>query len=245
MSLAGKVALVTGASSGIGRATALRLGAEGATVVVGYGIDRDSAAEVVTQIGSTKAKAIQVDTGKVVEIENLVNETVKAFGKIDLLVPCAGIMPTGPLESLTEEAFDKTFNINVKGPLFLVQKAAPHMAAGSRIILLSTTLCHASTVMPHYLAYISSKGAIEQATRVLSKDLGKKGINVNCVAPGPTTSKGFNANQTEQSLKMAASLNPNGRIGQPEEIADTILFLCQDASQWVMGQTLKVNGGMA
>lgn len=99
--------------------------------------------------------------------------------------------------------------------------------------------------MPFYLVYVSSKGAIEQATRVLAKDLGKKGIAVNCVAPGPTNSKGFSANQTEQTLKMAASLNPNGRIGEPEEIADAVAFLASSDSRWVMGQTLRVNGGMA
>jgi len=119
------------------------------------------------------------------------------------------------------------------------------MAAGSRIVLFSTTLCSASTVMPHYLLYVSTKGAVEQATRVLSKDLGKKGINVNCVAPGPIKTDGFMANQTEQSLKMASSMNPNGRIGEPEEVADTVVFLCQNASRWVTGQTLRVNGGMA
>lgn len=119
------------------------------------------------------------------------------------------------------------------------------MSAGSHIVLFSTTLCAASTVPPHYLLYVASKGAIEQATRILSKDLGRKGIRVNAVAPGPTSSKGFHANQNEMSLKMARSANPYGRIGEPDEIADAVAFLCSDASRWVTGQTLRVNGGMA
>lgn len=99
--------------------------------------------------------------------------------------------------------------------------------------------------MPHYLMYIASKGAIEQATKALARELAGKQINVNCVAPGPTESRGFIANQTPQSLEMVTRLNPYGRMGKPDEIADTVVFLCQDASRWVTGQTIKVNGGMA
>jgi 3-oxoacyl-[acyl-carrier protein] reductase len=119
------------------------------------------------------------------------------------------------------------------------------MAAGSHIVLISTTLCAASNVMPPYLPYVSSKGSIEQMTRVMAKDLGRKGICVNCVAPGPTATELFMKNQTEQSLKMISSLNPNGRIGQPEEVADAISLLCGNDSRWVQGQTLRVNGAMA
>ncbi len=112
-------------------------------------------------------------------------------------------------------------------------------------MLVSTTLAAASTVLPPYLPYLATKGAIEQMTRVMSKDLGRKGICVNCVAPGPTSTKLFMSHQTEQSLKMLGGLNPNGRIGQPEEVADAISLLCGIDSRWVMGQTLRVNGGMA
>lgn len=119
------------------------------------------------------------------------------------------------------------------------------MPAGSHIVLISTTLCAASTVMPPYLTYLATKGAIEQMTRVMAKDLGRKGICVNCVAPGPTSTKLFMAHQTEQTLKFLGNLNPNGRIGEPDEVADAISFLCGSDSRWVMGQTLRVNGGMA
>ncbi|GAB1316614.1 hypothetical protein MFIFM68171_06824 [Madurella fahalii] len=245
MSLQGKVALVTGASTGIGRAVALRLGADGANVVVSYGSDAEGASQVVNEIGADNALAVQADAAKPADLERLIDQTVSRFGKIDMLVNSAGVMDMGPLEVMTEGAFDRIFNINVKAPLLLCQKAVPHMSPGSRIVLFSTTLCTASTVPPHYLLYVASKGAIEQATRVLAKDLGKKGITVNAVAPGPTSSKGFHANQTDESLKMAAKLNPHGRIGEPDEIADAVAFLCTDASRWVTGQTLRVNGGMA
>ncbi|KAF2678714.1 putative oxidoreductase [Lentithecium fluviatile CBS 122367] len=245
MSLAGKVALITGASKGIGRAIALRLGKDGASIAAGYGTDAEGAQEVVDHIGAKRARAFQADVAVVADLERLVTQTIDAFGKIDVLIPAAGIMAPSPLEATSEELFDRMFATNVKHPMFLCQKAVPHMAVGSHIVLISTTLTAASTVMPPYLPYVSSKGAIEQMTRVLSKDLGRKGINVNCVAPGPTSTKLFMTHQTEQSLKMLSSLNPNGRIGEPEEVADTIAFLCSNESRWVMGQTLRVNGGMA
>lgn len=245
MSLVGKIALITGASKGIGKATALRLASDGARVVINYSSDKQAADEVVQQIGANNAVAIQADASKVSEIELLVKKTVDLFGKIDILIACAGMLPMSPLEATSEELFDKIFALNVKGPYFLAQKAAPHMSAGSHIVLISTTLTAASTVMPPYLPYLATKGAIEQMVRVMSKDLGKKGICVNAVSPGPTGTELFLKNQNEQSLKMLSSLNPRGRIGEPEEIADTIAFLSGNDSRWVNGQNLRVNGGMA
>ncbi|KAL9032708.1 MAG: hypothetical protein Q9180_006346 [Flavoplaca navasiana] len=245
MSLTGRVALITGASKGIGKATALRLAKEGASVVVNYSSDKQSADEVIQLIGTDRATAIQADASKVPEIENLVKQTVELHGKIDILIPCAGMLPISPLEATSEELFDKIFSLNVKGPYFLVQKAVPYMSAGSRIVLISTSLTAASNVMPPYLPYLASKGAIKQMVRVMSKDLGCKGICVNAVSPGPTGTELFLKNQNEQSLKILSGLNPNNRIGEPAEIADTIAFLCGHDSRWVMGQNLRVNGGMA
>ena len=125
------------------------------------------------------------------------------------------------------------------------QKAAPHMAAGSHIILLSTTLCHASTVTPNYLLYCATKGSIEQMTKILSKDLARKDISVNCVAPGPTATELFLRGKSEQVLNAVASFNPHNRIGTPEEIADAMVFLGSEASRWITGQIIGVNGGMA
>jgi len=243
--LSGKVALITGASKGIGRATVIRLAADGAKVVINYSSDASAADSLVSQIGSENALAVQADAGSVPEIEKLVSETVKAFGKIDILIANAGILPMKDLASTTELDFDQTFGLNVKGPYFLAQKAAPHMPAGSHIIFFSTTLCAASTVMPNYLLYVTTKGAIEQMTRVLSKDLARKDISVNCVAPGPTGTELFLKGKPEGMLKAIASQNPHNRIGEPEEIADAVSFLASERSRWVTGQVLRVNGGMA
>jgi 3-oxoacyl-[acyl-carrier protein] reductase len=239
--LAGKVALITGASKGIGKATAVRLAQQGARVVATYGSDATAAKELVE--GIEGALAIQSNAGSVTEIGTLVKEVVQRCGKIDILVLNAGVLPMKNLENTTEEDFDKTFALNVKGPYFLAQKAVPHMAPGSHIIFLSTTLCAASTVQPNYLLYNSTKGAIEQMTRVMAKDLGPKQIYVNAVAPGPTGTELFFKGKNEQVLKMIAGFSPMNRIGEPEEIAETIAYL--SGSRWVSGQVVRVNGGMA
>jgi len=241
--LAGKVAIVTGGSKGIGRATALSLARQGANVVVNYSSDSAAAESVVSEIGANRAIAVQGDAGKIADIEKLVAATVERFGKIDIVVANAGVLPMKDLEHTTEDDFDKTFELNVKGPYFLVQKSAPHMSAGSHVILISTSLCTASTVQPPYLLYNATKGAIEQMVRVLSKDLGRRQISVNCVAPGPTGTELFLRGKPEPVLKMIAGFSPQNRIGEPDEIAEVIAFL--SASSWVSGQTVRVNGGMA
>ncbi|KAK9485801.1 hypothetical protein V1527DRAFT_407867 [Lipomyces starkeyi] len=243
--LAGKVALITGGSKGIGRATALRLAQEGANVVINYSSDASAAEEVVKLIGADHSLAVKADAGNIAELERLVNDTVTKFGKIDILVPNAGVMLMKDLETTSEHDFEVSMALNVKGPYFLAQKAAPHMAPGSHIIFFSTTLCAASTVTPNYLLYVTTKGAVEQMTRVMSKDLARKGISVNAVAPGPTGTDLFFRGKSEQVLKMIAGFNPQNRIGTPGEIADVVAFLGGDGSKWITGQTVRVNGGMA
>ncbi|TVY76025.1 Short chain dehydrogenase mdpC [Lachnellula suecica] len=232
LSLAGNVALVTGGSKGIGRATSLRLARDGS---------QSYADEVVSLIGSEQAIAIKADISNVEEISKLVDATVAKWGKIDILIACAGTMRLNELEKVTEADFDTTFNLNVKGYL----KAVPHMAPGSRIVLFSTTQCHASTVTPNYLTYITSKGAIEQMTRGLSKDLARKGILVNACAPGPTATDLFLNGKSEQLLKMIPGFNPQNKIGALEEVAEVVAFLSGPASSWVSGQVLNANGGQA
>ncbi|OAL26476.1 hypothetical protein AYO22_04214 [Fonsecaea multimorphosa] len=244
--LSGKVAVITGGTKGIGASTAMLLVKLGAKVVVNYGRDSAAAEKIVSQLGSDKAYAVQADAGSVAGVEHLVQETVKKYGKIDILIPNAGILPMKTVESTTEEDFDRTFNLNVKGPFFLVQKALPHMAPGSSIVLISTTLCHASVVQGPYTLYCTTKGAIEQLTRLLSKDLlASKGIRVNAIAPGPTATDLFLEGKSEQVLKMLASFSPANRLGKPEDIAEGIAFLCGPGSGWVSGQTIRVNGGFA
>jgi len=244
-SLAGKVAIVTGGSKGIGKATALKLASEGAKVVINYNSGVAEAEELVKQIGPDNAISVKADAGDVADIARLVDTTVQKFGKVDVVVASAGIMLLNELDKVSEEEFDRSFKLNVKGPFFLAQKAAPHMAPGSHLVLFSTTLCAASTVTPNYVAYCSTKGAVEQMTRVLSKDLARKGISVNCVAPGPTSTDLFLKGKPEPLLKMIAGFNPQNRIGKPEEIADAVAYLSSPSSSWVTGQVLRVNGGMA
>ncbi|KAK4129104.1 NAD(P)-binding protein [Parathielavia appendiculata] len=242
MSLSGKVAIVTGASKGIGRATAERLAADGASVVINYLSDSKAADEVVSKIGADRALAVQADASKVPDIEKLVAAAVEKFGRIDIVVPNAGVMGMHDLAHTTEADFDRHFNLNVKGPLFLVQKAVPHMPPGGRVIFVSTGLNTSTNVTPAYLLYVATKGAVDQMVRALSKDLASKGINVNAVAPGPTGTELFYRGKSEQLLGMLKKQSPFNRFGEPEEIAGVVAFLAGEDSKWVSGQVLRANG---
>ena len=243
-SLNNKVALITGGSKGIGRAAALRLAKDGATVVINYSSDAAAAESLVQEIGSQRALDLKADASKISEIEKMVDEVVKRFGKIDILFANAGQLPMATLEATTEEAFDYAMAINVKGPYFLVQKAVKHMPPGSHVLLNSTTLC-VSPASPPYMLYLTTKGAVEQMVRVLCKDLATKDIAVNAIAPGPTATELFLKGKPEAMLKTIAGMNPHNRLGQVEEIADAVAFLCGSDSRWVSGQVLRVNGGVA
>jgi len=238
------VAIITGASRGIGKAIAIRLAKDGASVVINYSSDSASADAVVKEIGEDRAIAVQADVSKVAEIKLLVQETVQKWGKIDILVNSAGVMPMMDLANTTEETYDRTMAVNVKGPYFLTQEAVKHMSSGSKVIFFSTSVIAASTVTPPYMLYGATKGAIEAMAKVLAKDLGKQGINVNVVSPGPTSTELFLKGKSEQLIQAIASGNPYNRIGEPEEIADVVAFLASSDARWVNGQNIRVNGGM-
>ncbi|KAL9062216.1 MAG: hypothetical protein Q9157_009118 [Trypethelium eluteriae] len=240
--LAGKTALITGGSKGIGKTTALKLAKEGANVVINYSSDAGPANEVVKVIGEDRALAIKADAGDVNDIEKMVQTTIERFQKIDILIPNAGVLYNKDLENTTERDFDVSMRLNVKGPYFLAQKAAPHMGENSHIIFISTSLCALSQVTPNYLIYLTTKGAIEQMVHVLNKDLGRKHIYVNAIAPGPTGTDLFYEGKSEQTLKAIAGYSPHNRIGTPEDIAENIAWL--SGSRWIAGQIVRVNGGM-
>ncbi|KAK0751866.1 hypothetical protein B0T18DRAFT_486344 [Schizothecium vesticola] len=242
MSLTGKVALITGASNGIGKAVALRLAADGASIVINYHTDGASATALVSRIGADRALAVQADVSQLDSITALVDAAVARFGKIDILMPNAGILLMRDLSSATPSDFDRTFSLNVRGPLFLAQAAAPHMAAGSRVVFVTTGLNTATTITPGYLLYAASKGAVHQMTRALAKDLGRRGITVNAVAPGPTATELFMEGKTEAVLRGMEAQSPFGRVGTPEEVADVVAFLAGEGSRWVSGQVVRVNG---
>ncbi|MGO4497339.1 SDR family oxidoreductase [Paenibacillus sp. 2RAB27] len=241
--LTGKVALVTGASRGIGQKIAEELALHGAKVVVNYASSPDKAEEVVNSIKQQGGEAIAIgaDISQVEQVELLFQKTLEAYGQVDILVNNAGIMITKPILSITEEDFDRQFNINVKGTFFAIQQAALHMKENGRIINFSTSVN--GQMFPGYSSYAGTKGAVEQFTRQLAKELGPKGITINAVAPGPVNTELFTVGKSEEQIKAIANMNSFGRLGEPEDISRVVLFLAGEESQWVTGQTLRVNGG--
>jgi 3-oxoacyl-[acyl-carrier protein] reductase len=242
--LDGKVALVTGASRGIGRAIAVRLGHDGAAVVVNYSGNHKAANETVAAIESAsgRAVAVQGDVGKVADIQQLFDAAFEHFGKLDILVNNAGVIFYKPVADVTEEEYDRIFVVNVKGTFFACQQAAKRMADGGRIINFSSSTT--AMMLPTYGTYVATKGAVEQMSHVLAKELGPRGITVNVVSPGPTDTELFGQGKTEQDKQRYAQMAALGRLGQPQDIADVVALLVSDEARWITGQNIRANGGI-
>ena len=244
MELDKKVALVTGASRGIGRAIAVRLGETGASVVVNYSGSQDAAQETVAAVEKAggRAIAVQADVAKFADVERLWDETLQKFGRLDILVNNAGVMFNKLLADVTEQEFDWIFAVNVKGTFFTCQQAAKRLADGGRIINFSSSTT--ALMLPTYGAYVATKGAVEQMSRVLAKELGSRGITVNVISPGPTDTELFSQGKTEEDKHRFAQMAALGRLGQPADIADVVVLLVSDQAGWITGQNIRVNGGM-
>ena len=243
--LAGKVALVTGSSRGIGREIACKLAQMGAAVAINYNQSKSSAEEACKQIMAAggKAIAIQADVTVMAELQHLFDQTLEKFDKIDILVNNAGILITKKIEQVSEEEYDRLFASNVKSVFFACQQAAEKLSPGGRIINISTTVT--KIMMPGYGLYAASKGAVDQITRVLSRELDKKNITVNAISPGPMDTELFRAGKSEEQIAQMAGMSAFNRIGTPADVAGAVALLVSDDASWITGQNIYVNGGLA
>jgi 3-oxoacyl-[acyl-carrier protein] reductase len=245
--LTGKVAVVTGASKGIGAGIAKALGAEGASVVVNYASDRSGADKTVADITKAggKAVAIGASVAKSGDIEKLFAETKKAFGKVDILVNNAGVYSFAPLDEITEEEIDRIYSTNVTG-LLLTTKAAVKLfpSEGGSIINIGSVVSEVTS--PNTAIYTGTKGAVDAITRVLAKELGPKNIRVNAVNPGFTLTEGVASAGVAGSdyEKQLVAQTPLGRPGNPGDIADVVTFIASDDARWVTGSLLQAGGGL-
>jgi len=239
-SLKGKVAIVTGASNGIGRGIAERLAQDGAMVVVNYAKSADKAKQVVAGIEAKggKAVAIQADMSKIADARRLIKDAVKQFGRLDILVNNAGDFLAKPLAETTEEEFDRLFALNAKGPYFAMQEAANTIAEGGRIVNISTDGTHLG--FSGATVYLGSKGALEQFTKGLAHELAPRGVTVNTVSPG-FTETGMMA---EPFRTVGIQMSPLKRIGLPKDIADVVAFTVSEDARWLTGQNLHAGGGV-
>ena len=239
------VAIVTGASRGIGRAIALTLAQRGFVVLVNYAGAVRNAEEVVAAIAKAggTAVAFKADVSSPAEVAALFDEAERRFGGVDVLVNNAGVMGRSKLADATDEDFDRHFAINVRGSLNAMREAARRLRDGGRIVNLSSTTLALNA--PGYGIYNATKGAVEGFTRVLAKELGARRITVNAVAPGPVETELFRNGKTETDVARLASLAPQNRIAQPNEIAEVIALLASPEAGWVSGQIVRANGGIA
>ena len=245
-SLQDKVALVTGASKGIGTGIAKALARAGASVVVNYASSKSDADKVIDAIAKAGGKAIaeKGDVAQTAEAKKLIDTALKHYGRLDIVVNNSGVFEMKPIEEITDEHFHRQFNINVLGLLHVTQAAVPHLQAGASIINVSSVVSRLTP--PGSAVYTGTKGAIDAITGVLARELAPRGIRVNAVNPGlveteGTHSAGMIGTDWEKGL---IAQTPLGRTGQPADIADVVVFLASAASRWMTGETLTVSGGL-
>ncbi len=240
----GRVAIVTGASRGIGRAIASRLAQDGLAVIVNYAgsaSEAEATAQGIADAGG-RAHAIKADVSDPAAMTAMFDETAARFGGVDVLVNNAGIMRLTPIAEADDEVFDQIVAINLKGVFNGMREGAKRLRDGGRIVSFSSSVV--GLYQPRYALYAATKAGVEAMTRILAKELGRRGITVNVVAPGPVATKLFlHANPPEQ-VEQIKKMNPLGRLGEPEDIARVVAFLAGPDGGWVNGQVLRANGGV-
>ena len=245
--LAGKVAIVTGASKGIGAGIAKSFGEAGASVVVNYASSREGADRVVAQIREAggKAIAVQGDVSKAADVKKLFAQTKQAFGAIDILVNNAGVFEFGPLESVTEKEFHREFDINVLGTLLATQEALNHFGPNGGSVINISSVTSANPV-PNSVVYSATKSAVDSITKSLARELAPRKIRVNAIAPGGVETEGTHTVGMIGSdfEKQIVAATPLGRLGQPEDIAKLALHLASDESAWLTGERITASGGL-
>jgi 3-oxoacyl-[acyl-carrier protein] reductase len=240
-----QIAIVTGASRGIGAAVARRLASDGFGVAVNYASSSKEAEALVAELSAQGAKAIAVkaDVANAGEVRTMFESTEQQLGKIDVLVNNAGVLKTVPLADTSDALYDQTFDINVRGTFNTLREAAGRMNEGGRIVNFSSTTLALN--MPGYAVYNATKAAVEAFTHVFAKELRGRRITVNAVAPGPIATSLFLDGKTEEQIRTFANMAPLQRLGQPEDIASVVSFLASADAGWVNGQILRANGGVA
>lgn len=241
---ASPVAIVTGASRGIGAAIAQRLARDGFTVVVNYAGDAQAAAAVVSNIEAAGGRALtaQADVADPAAVRRLFDAAETAFGGVDILVNNAGVLQQAPLIDADDAQYDRVLDINLKGSFNTMREAGRRLREGGRIINFSSSLV--GTLLPTYGVYVASKAAVEAMTHILSKELRGRRITVNAVAPGPTATELFLKGKPDALVEQLAKAAPLERLGTPEDIANVVSFLAGSDGSWVNGQVLRANGGM-
>ena len=245
--LKGKVAIITGSTHNLGRAIAERLAGMGADIVINHHDDArreeaERAADALLGYGG-QVLIEKADVTQPGDVKRLFDRTIERLGRVDILINNAGLIVKKPLAETTDEDFDRLFAVNTKASFLTMREAAQRMEDDGRIVNIITTIIAAT--IPHYSVYAGSKGAVEHFTKGLAKEVGGRGITVNCVAPGPLNTSFYYPVEDEASIAIAKRLSVANRLGEIDEVAPLIAFLCSPEACWITAQTIRVNGGMA
>lgn len=240
-----KVAIITGASRGIGAAIAERLAQDGFAVVINYASSATEAEALVAKLQAAQhaAIAVKADVSKAADVRHLFDETEQKLGKVDVLINNAGILKTAPVAESSDEMFDQTFSINVRGTFNTLCEAATRLNDGGRVVNFSSTTVAMN--LPNYAVYSGSKAAVEVLTPIFAKEMRGRNITVNAVAPGPVATELFFNGKTEAQIQQFANMPPLQRLGQPDDISAAVAFLVGPDGGWINGQVLRANGGLA